>query len=95
MLRVRQVKSRRWTSVLFQMPATSGGWREAWASEPRVGGERPPCSADQAEAAELLGREAEQDLVQHVRRQQAVVVLVGEGDITSRELGWFLPTAYG
>jgi hypothetical protein len=44
------------------------GVGEAW-----VGGERPPRPADEAEAAERVGREAEQDLAQHVRGKQAFV----------------------
>jgi len=41
--------------------------------EARVSVEGAPRSADEAEAAQRLGREAEKDLVQHVRRQHAAV----------------------
>lgn len=43
--------------------------------EVRLGGERPPGTADQAEAAERVGRDAEQDLAQEIRGQHAVVVV--------------------
>jgi hypothetical protein len=40
--------------------------------EARVGGERLPGPADGTEAAEVVGREAEQDIVQHVFGKHAV-----------------------
>lgn len=47
----------------------AGGVR---GGEERVGGEGPPRVADGAEAADGLGGEAKQDLVQHLRWQHAV-----------------------
>lgn len=47
----------------------AGGVR---GGEERVGGEGPPRVADGAEAADGLGGEAKQDLVQHLRWQDAI-----------------------
>lgn len=43
------------------------------SDEAGVGGEGAPRPADEADAAERLGWDAEQDLVEHVRRQLDVV----------------------